>query len=59
MVGLDVRGRIILKRAMEVETEGVASFDLESTSGLCLQLNKTLIPKTRRLISDSVAISWF
>jgi hypothetical protein len=51
MVGLDVRGRIILKRLMEVETEGVAPFDLESTSGLFLQRNKTLIPKKRGLIS--------
>jgi hypothetical protein len=34
MVGLDVRGRIILKWVMEIETVGVASFDLKSTSGL-------------------------
>jgi hypothetical protein len=51
MLGLDVGGRIILKRVMKVETEGVASFDLESTSGLCLKRNKTLIPKKPELIS--------
>jgi hypothetical protein len=51
MVGLDVGGRIILKLVMKVETEGVASFDVESTSGLCLQRNKTLILKKRGLIS--------
>jgi len=42
---------MILKWVMEVETEGVDSFDLESTSGLCLQRNKTLIPKKRGLVS--------
>jgi hypothetical protein len=43
MLGLGIRGRIILKRVMEVETEGVDSFDLESTSGLCLQRVSFLI----------------
>lgn len=36
---------------MEIETEGMASFDLKSTKGLSLQRNKTLSPKKRGLIS--------
>ena len=46
-----LRGRIILKWIIEIETEGVVSPDLEFKSGLCLEGNEILSLIKRGLIS--------
>jgi hypothetical protein len=53
VTGIDVyvTGRIILKRMIGIETEGVVSPDLVSKSGLCVGGNDILSPIKLRLIS--------